>query len=301
MWSYRDLPSSSSCETEPPPRTTPRRARQQTLAHLSDLHIGRGPANDAHAQHLCRALLQAEVDHVVVTGDLTHRGRVSEWSRFREIFAPLLEGGRMTLIPGNHDRLGDDLGDRIMAGARVQTQSLPGLFLLRLNSTGPHNRSWLTGHGMVTDDDIAAVEQALGAAPDGALVVLLLHHHPTPLPDDHVMERLSSLMGWKFTLELDAGAALLARLRQRCDLVLHGHRHKPAARTDHDGARPLRVFNAGSSTELRRACVFTHCSGRLSAPLRWVDAHPAPSPETVGLWNRVAHDLSGLAGHHLAF
>lgn len=287
MWSSHDF-------SAPP-------AQRRTLAHLSDLHLGRSPASDAQARHLCLALLDAAVDHVVVTGDLTHRGRLAEWQRFREVFAPFLEAGRMTLIPGNHDRLGDDLGERIMPGPRVQVQRAPGLFLVRLNSTGPHNRSWLTGHGMVTGEDLQEVERALDGAPDGELVVVLLHHHPTPLPDEHTMEKLSSLMGWKFTSELEVGADLLARLHGRCDLVLHGHRHRPGGRTAHDGARPLRVFNAGSSTELRRGCVFTHERGRLSAPLRWVDALPAPSPEGAGLWNRVAHDLSGLAAHHLAF
>jgi Icc protein len=291
MWSFSDFSAAMG----------PGRAQRRTLAHISDLHIGRSAENDARAQQLCRALVDASVDHVVVTGDLTHRGRLSEWTRFRELFAPFLDTDRMTLIPGNHDRLGDDLGERIMRGPRVQVQAVPGAFLVRLNSTGPHNRSWLTGHGLVTNDDIDAVGDALASAPEGDLVVLLLHHHPTPLPDDHTMERLSSLMGWRFTSELDAGADLLASLHGRCDLVLHGHRHKPAGRTAHDGARPLRVFNAGSSTELRRGCVFTHHGGRLSAPMRWVDAIPAPSLDTIGLWNRVAQDLSGLAGHHLAF
>jgi hypothetical protein len=125
-----------------------------------------------------------------------------------------------------------------------------------------------------------------------------------PLPHDHAVERLSSMMGWKFTSELDSGAALIGRLRHRCDLVLHGHRHRPAAQTIFDDARPLRIFNAGSSTELGKGCLFRHRDGRLSAPVRWLEvARPAPvaSPDQAGLWNRVEHDLSTLAGHQLAF
>jgi 3',5'-cyclic AMP phosphodiesterase CpdA len=278
---------------------------ERTLGHLSDLHIGRGVANDDRASRLCQALLEAEVDHVVVTGDLTHRGRDEEWTRFRRIFAPLLEDRRLTVIPGNHDRLGDDLGEAIMPGPRVQVETHPGLFVVRLNSTGPHNRSWLMGHGLVTAEDIAAIDAVLAAAPTDDMVVLLLHHHPMPLPHDHAVERLSSMMGWKFTSELDTGAALIERLRHRCDLVLHGHRHRPAAQTIFDDARPLRIFNAGSSTELGKGCLFRHRDGRLSAPVRWLEvARPAPvaaAPEQAGLWNRVEHDLSTLAGHQLAF
>ena len=248
------------------------RTIERTLGHLSDLHIGRSVANDDRARRLCRALVEASVDHVVVTGDLTHRGRTDEWERFQEIFAPLSDSDRLTLIPGNHDRLGHDLGEAIMPGPRVQVEVRPGLFLVRLNSTGPHNRSWLTGHGLVTADDIVAVDRAVAEAPAGDMVVLLLHHHPMPLPHDLAVERLSSMMGWRFTSELDSGGALLGRLRHRCDLVLHGHRHRPAAGTVFDDARPLRIFNAGSSTALGKGCLFRHHDGRLTAPMRWLDA-----------------------------
>jgi hypothetical protein len=65
-------------------------------------------------------------------------------------------------------------------------------------------------------------------------------------------------------------------VRGQCDLVLHGHRHVP--REIHLGApgeRPLALYNAGSSTQLRRMRLFTHAEGVLQAPPRWLWADPA--------------------------
>jgi len=255
---------------ERPVLTRDRMSRR--LAHVSDLHIGRSVESDARAVRLCQALVAARVDHVVVTGDVTHRGRHRELARFEETFAPLRDSGRLTVIPGNHDRLGDDVADLIMSGDRVQASVAPGLFLVQVNSTGPHNRSWLTGHGQLELEDLEAVDEVLARAPARHLVVLLMHHHPLPLPEDRAVERLSSWMGWRFTHELERGQELLDRVRGRCDLLLHGHRHVPYERRPFDDLRPVRVFNAGSSTELGRACIFTHMAGELVTDPTWLDA-----------------------------
>jgi 3',5'-cyclic AMP phosphodiesterase CpdA len=147
---------------------------------------------------------------------------------------------------------------------------------VRVDSTAPHNRSWINGHGSLDDADLDAIDAALDAAPAGVLVVIALHHHVLPMPDEHVAERLSSWLGFVFTSELARGRELLRRVRGRCDLVLHGHRHVPRGARLFGAPRPMHVFNAGSSTELARVRVFSH-DGRgllLGAPL-WLDV-PAP-------------------------
>src|SRR4028119_279734 len=112
---------------------------------------------------------------------------------------------------------------------------------------------------MMSMDDIEDITVALDQAPPSHLVVLLLHHHPVPLPEDNKAEFLASWLGWRWTAELDLGATLLRRLAGRCDLVLHGHRHHPRAfRLFEDQARPLALFNAGSSTELGAARLFRY-------------------------------------------
>jgi predicted phosphodiesterase len=242
--------------------TTPR-----TLAHVSDLHLGRDTATDRAAAQVCDALLAARVDEVLVTGDVTNRGRAAEHARFERIFAPLRE--RLVLVPGNHDRLGDDMARRMMRG-RVEVERRPGLHLVRVDSTAPHNRTLLEGHGALSAGDVAAIDAAVDAAPRGALVVLMLHHHLLPLPPEGIGERLAELLGWPHAAELPCGRELLRRLRGRCDVVAHGHRHTASELVVADRARPLRVMNAGCTPELGRARLLTHAGGRIVGEA-WLD------------------------------
>jgi Icc protein len=245
----------------------------RTLAHISDLHVGRDERTDAAVAGLAAALGRSGVDEVLLTGDVTHRGRRAELATFRRLFAPLAD--RLTVVPGNHDRAGDDAAAALMPGARVQAVLRPGLLLVRVDSTGPHNRSLIESHGLLSADDLRAVEERVALAPEGALVALLLHHHPLPLPADNLGERLVSWLGWPNAEELELGPALLARLRGRSDLVLHGHRHRASdVVVGRHGPRPLHVMNAGASADLGRVRVVEHRQGRVLA-VRWLEVSAA--------------------------
>ena len=220
------------------------------IAHLSDLHIGQDATTDRAARQLAAAVEDAGVATVILTGDVTHKGRDLELLRYESHFRRLIAQGRMVVVPGNHDRLNDDAAARPMPGGRVSVTSRPGLHVVQLDSTGPHNRRLLSAHGLLTEADLAAVDSALEAAPEGVLTVLALHHHPIPLPADAFSEHVSDFFGWPNAAELPLGAALLTRVLGRCDLVLHGHRHVPSELTlDAESGRPLQVINAGSSTD----------------------------------------------------
>src|SRR4029078_13052161 len=107
---------------------------------------------------------------------------------------------------GNHDCLGDNVSQTIMPGPRVQTAVRPGVYVVRVNSTAPHNRSWLHGQGSLDDADLDAVDAALDAAPRGHLVVIALHHHVLPMPEEHAMERWSSGLGLPLKFKLARAA-----------------------------------------------------------------------------------------------
>jgi 3',5'-cyclic-AMP phosphodiesterase len=254
--------------------------RTQTLAHLSDLHFGLSMDVERMASALCEALLAARVDHVVVSGDVTHRGRRDELARFRQVFHPLLVTGRMTVVPGNHDRLGDDVRAEIIGDTRLTRTIADGLCIVRFDSTGPHNRSWFASHGQLAMEEIALIETLLDGAPEHTLKVLALHHHPLPLPEDSLTERLVTRLGSPNGSELALGPQLVRRLCGRCDLLLHGHRHVPREVTlfQNERPRPLRIFNAGSSTELGVVRVFQHMRGRLTADPYWIAARTKPMP-----------------------
>jgi 3',5'-cyclic AMP phosphodiesterase CpdA len=238
----------------------------RTLVHLSDLHIGRDEATDEAARSLARMLAAARVDQVLLTGDVTHRGMATELARFERIFAPLLEEGRLAAVPGNHDRMGDDAARGLMRGGRVAITSVPGLHVVRVDSTAPHNRSLIDGHGALSAQDVADVRIALEETPAGALPVVMLHHHVLPLPVEDLAERLATLVGLPCADELPLGEDLLGRILGRCKLVLHGHRHVPAEFRVAlpGGAMPMRILNAGSSTTLGRARIIAHVAGEIA-------------------------------------
>lgn len=245
------------------------------LVHISDLHIGRDAKTDAAALALCESLVAEDVDAVLVTGDVTHRGRRAELAAFERMFAPLAD--RMSIVPGNHDRAGEDMAQALMPGARVQAELRDGLFVVRLDSTAPHNRRLIDSHGALTPRDIAAIDEAVASAPPGALVVLMLHHHLLPLPEDHWGERLASLLGLPNAAELRLGRDLIGRILGRCDLVLHGHRHRTGEVVCRsEGLRSLHVLNAGSTPELGRARLIEHAAGSIVA-MSWLEVQAAAS------------------------
>jgi 3',5'-cyclic-AMP phosphodiesterase len=257
----------------------------RTVAHISDLHVGRDARTDAATAALARALADLRVDDVLLTGDVTHRGRATELATFERLLAPVRD--RLVVVPGNHDRMGDDVADRLMPGARVQVERRPGLVAVRLDSTAPHNRVAARSHGVLRQDDVAAVLAAVDAAPPRSLVVLMLHHHLHRLPEDHLGERLATWLGWPNAAELPLGCELLERLRGRCDLVLHGHRHAASELVLLPrGGRALHVLNAGSTPELGRARLLTHDGGRLVSE-QWVATAP-PLPAVAPVRERTA-------------
>jgi hypothetical protein len=131
--------------------------------------------------------------------------------------------------------------------------------------------------------DLEEIDDALDAAPEGMLRVLMLHHHPLPLPEENFPERISNWLGWPYAAELEVGARLLARAGGRVDVILHGHRHVPNVTElpESGSCRPLRVFNAGSTPALGRARAFTHRDGQMMGGPSWLDFESPTLTPTV--------------------
>ncbi len=243
-----------------------------TFAHLSDLHLGQSPAHQQAAARLVEAIVDAQIDHVVLSGDVTHSGRIDEYELYLAVFRPLLRAKRLTVIPGNHDRSGEDVAELLSDGLRVSVDARPGLFMVCVDSTAPHNRKTFRSHGALCRHTLDSVDRALDLAPVASVTAVVLHHHVLPLPVEGVGEWFAERFGWPHASELPLGRELLQRVQGRCDVVLHGHRHTPR-QVRLAGERPLSVYNAGSSTELGAFRVFEHDGGRLREP-RWHAVRP---------------------------
>ncbi len=81
-----------------------------TLAHISDLHLSpkHGRTNIKNSKEVFEYLSRLNVDHVLLSGDITADAGVKEFELARSIFKSyeLLDPLRMSLVAGNHDVFG---------------------------------------------------------------------------------------------------------------------------------------------------------------------------------------------------
>lgn len=237
------------------------------LAHISDLHFGRKQFNKS-LRNLCQSLIDEKIDHVVVTGDLTEHGYNKEFAAFNEVFESLTDSHKITIIPGNHDRLGDNVARHMMTN-RVSVEDQKDLYLIRIDSTAPHNKWLIYGHGLICGRVLDSVEEVLLGAPQHKLVAILLHHHPIPLPEETFFEEVSRHLKWPFAAELHLGKELISIAQGRADLLLHGHRHIPFELTL-PGGRSLSIYNAGCTPRLQKYRVFSHEDGIQTKDVKWI-------------------------------
>lgn len=189
------------------------------IAHISDLHF---PADETQVAALAASIEAAAPHAVVVTGDVTTRGRRHEFLLAREFIADL--PGEKLIVPGNHDipvsafafrgYLPFRRFERFFPGQRAAVLSLADTAIVALNTaTAASARiDWSLG-----DAKPARIEQAarsLSAAPSGAVRIVACHH---PLLRHERDPERSRTRGGPQAFEVLADAGM--------DALLHGHLH----------------------------------------------------------------------------
>lgn len=220
----------------------------RTIAHLSDLHFGR------HDERVADALLADEAlrgaDLVVITGDLTQRGRVTQFEAARAFLDRL--GKPLLVVPGNHDIPLYDLIQRFVGKlARYQRLITDDLHpflddgeiaILGLNTA----RSAAFSNGRISREQARAMTATFASVPADRIRIVAAHH---PL--------LASQGASPAPL---VGRAVLARealTEANVHIVLGGHHHH--------------AFSAGSmpdSVETRRDILVVHAGTAVSERLR---------------------------------
>jgi 3',5'-cyclic AMP phosphodiesterase CpdA len=194
------------------------------LLHISDLHAG-GVEETAVEASLEPLLERAQPELIVVTGDLTHRGRRREHERAAVFLRGL--GRPLLVIPGNHDipytfpaRFTHPWAEFERQWGTVEPVFRSDeLMVVGLNSVRP----WRHQSGQIRSAQIARTAELLAEAPKGALRVVALHHHLIGAPwrsrKRPVAHRSKVLAGF-----VDAGA----------ELILAGHIHQAAVSERHE-------------------------------------------------------------------
>ncbi len=250
----------------------PKRPGEFRIAHLSDLHLAHEGAgrlrrhlrgllkidnsrNGPMFRAVVRDILDHDIDHVLVTGDLTQSGRRTEFQEVRAILSPFETAGKLTVIPGNHDITyrREDRSGRLFRrlakldpflehfGGVVPSENpygLPmrrgrpfpfvkifepaGIALIAIDTT---NRLGvriqpLNSLGHIDGPQRKALEQILV---DPALArytrIVAMHHHPMIIPLFPAGDSMRRLRQSRWLMPL------LYETRVR--LVMHGHKHVP--------------------------------------------------------------------------
>jgi 3',5'-cyclic AMP phosphodiesterase CpdA len=190
----------------------------RTVVHLSDLHFGR--IDPSLVEPLRRAVMDAQPDLIVISGDFTQRARRSQFAAAREFVRSLQ---RQTLVvPGNHDIPLYDVVERLAAPLRRYRQYISAelepdyeddeLIVIGVNTA--RALVFPFGEGRINERQVDRIVQRLAPVASAKLRVIVTHH-PFDLPPGVHERRL-----------LGRSAEAMARLGAvNADLFLSGHLH----------------------------------------------------------------------------
>ena len=250
------------------------------IAHISDLHIpcaGDWPwrnmifnkrltgaanlltfRNDAPPFEVCEELVEdlrsQDIDHVILTGDLTNLSLEEEFERAHSLLSTIGDASKLSLIPGNHDKYVEQSveDERFefwfgpwMHGEGSEDHSYPyaksiaeGVRLMGLCSAipTPPFMSWgRLGEAQLT----RLVGTARDTAAPGEFTIAALHHNLHP--------RGSARKDWSTMLK-DREAFKDALFEARINLVVHGHTHEAHRMRLERGDHHVSVVGCGSSS-----------------------------------------------------
>jgi 3',5'-cyclic AMP phosphodiesterase CpdA len=241
----------------------PWRFLNKRLTGWANLRLKRGSIHKtAHVNAIADEIARHNIDHIVVTGDLTNLALESEFQVARELFErSTLEPSRVTIVPGNHDLytrgslrsrrfesyfapwLESDLPELAVdvGGGRFPVVKLRGsVAIVGLSSAVP--RPPLIAAGELGRAQREALARVLKHPEVARRTLVLALHHPAV----HRWSRLKThLEGLRDATEL---LGMLGSVER--GLVLHGHLHRRLQRVlVTDAGRLLQVGATSASLE----------------------------------------------------
>ena len=236
---------------------------ERTLAHISDLHLGRDRQTDANVARLAGALCEAGVDAVLVTGDVTHRGRRAELALF-DAPAPLPTASWSS-------RGTSTVSARTRRASSCRTRGSPSRYGRACTWCGSTPRRPTTGRSSAHGSSRRATSPRSFPGGCGAAGHARRPHAappPAPAPEDHLSERLASWLGWPNAAELARGRTCSRRSQVAANLVAHGHRRRLLDRAAVRPAARSMSRTLGARRTWASLPVLLHADGQLLAARR---------------------------------
>lgn len=218
------------------------------LVQLADIHFGtENPVALKAFEHAMQAI---EPDALAVCGDLTQRGKKSEFEAARD----WLEGFDMPklVVPGNHDTPLLNIYERVVSpferhdeffSGHASAVELDGAMIVGINTS----RGWQTRKNWAEGSvNLEELESAIAAVEDAAAAgktAFLICHHPFLSPPEAPMRTATR-----------RGRRASRRLAQSpVRFLLTGHVHSPSVTVVDDRDQDYVAVSAGTlSTRLRK-------------------------------------------------
>ena len=180
------------------------------IVQISDIHFGSMFKQVAFDQ-LVEEINNLEPDAIVITGDLTDEGLLSQFERARFEIQRFKCNNRIVLA-GNHDyrHTGYLLFKKFFHTKQVY-ELKDDVVIVTIGTARPDRDEGEVGYRQ--NKWMSSVLSRY----DSKIKIIAMHHHLIGIPDT----------GTDKIIILDAGDTLLACMQAKVDLVLCGHKHRP--------------------------------------------------------------------------
>ena len=200
------------------------------LVQLSDLHVGSQFQQEVFDKVL-QEVNELKPDAIIITGDLTNEGLVSEYTKCKELVSKF-NTKKVIALSGNHDyRNTGYLVFKKFFPFETINELGDDVVIVTLGSSRPDRNEGEVGYRQNL-----WLERTMKKYKNH-VKILAMHHHLIGIPDTG-SDRLTVI---------DAGDVLRTILDTDVDLVLCGHKHRPWIWN----FKNLQIVNAGTATSER--------------------------------------------------
>ena len=205
------------------------------IVQLSDIHVG-SQFREEIFEKVIDEVNALKPDTVVITGDLTNEGLVSEYEKCKDLVSKL-NVDKVIAISGNHDyRNTGYLVFKKYFPFQTINELSDDVVLVTLGTARPDRNEGEVGYRQTL-----WLERTMKKYEDKT-TILAMHHHLIGIPDT----------GSERVTILDAGDVLRTILDTKVDLVLCGHKHRPWIWRFNN----LSIVNAGTTSSDRMRGLF---------------------------------------------
>lgn len=246
------------------------------IVQLSDIHVG-SQFREEIFEKVIDEVNALKPDTVVITGDLTNEGLVSEYEKCKDLVSKL-NVDKVIAISGNHDyRNTGYLVFKKYFPFQTINELSEDVVLVTLGTARPDRNEGEVGYRQTL-----WLERTMKKYED-KITILAMHHHLIGIPDT----------GSERVTILDAGDVLRTILDTKVDLVLCGHKHRPWIWRFNN----LSIVNAGTASSERMRGLFENTynivnveKNKLEIDLKIVGGKRLPLEDIVKNYTRFGED-----------